>query len=159
MPIQGQYATPAFQPASFTPYYDNRAAQATEAATNSRTAAQAAERAAADATIDANAADSEAAANRDTSARTNSLATMLASQRRTPGGGIRMGSGSRSRLSANSVGGLNRANAQNLAARKKTAAQAQLTSKFANTAQAEQQAAQQQFNNRFVGFRDGVFYA
>lgn len=162
--VQGQYAPPAFQPASFTPVdavipgYTAMQQAAAQAGVNSRNAAQAAERAAADATIDANAADSEAAANRETSARTNSLATMLATQRRTPGGGIRMGGRGRTRFSANSAGGLNRANTQTMAAKKKAAAQAQLTSKYAGATQSQNQAAQQQYNNRFIGFQNGVLY-
>ena len=127
-----------------------------EAYYKQRDTAQTAERAAADATIDANAADAEAAANRASSDRTNSLATMLATQRRTPGGGIRMGGRGRTRLSASSAGGLNRASSQALAAKRKTAAQAQLTSKYASADQAQSIAAQQ---SRFIGMRDGVFYA
>lgn len=94
-------------------------------------AARDAERAASDAQVDAQAADAEAAANRETSGRTNALATMLAQQRRTPGGGIRMGGRGNRRMSANAVGGLNRANAQGMATKRKAAEQAGLTSRFA----------------------------
>ena len=110
-------------PSNFAAAYDPFAAQ--------KLAARDAERVATDAQVDSEAADAEAAANRETSSRTNALATMLAQQRRTPGGGIRMGGRGNRRMSANSVGGLSRANAQNMATKRRAAAQAGLTSRYA----------------------------
>lgn len=125
----------------------NRAVAAQQAAANQaaqqKAARQNTERAAADAQIEADAASEEAAANQASSNRTNALATMLAQQRRTPGGGIRMGGRGNRRFSANSVGGLNRANAQGMASKRKAAAQAALTSRYAAQDYAEQQQNQQ----------------
>ena len=66
---------------------------------------------AADASATSEAADYEAGANRETAARTNSLANRLATARRTAGGGMKLGM-KRKGFSAMSAGvGLNRANA------------------------------------------------
>jgi hypothetical protein len=78
----------------------------------------------ADATAEREGAAYEAAANRETAARTGALARTLAEQRRTPGGGIRM-AGNR-RMSASSAGGgLNRANAAAMTARRRAELRAQ----------------------------------
>ncbi len=61
---------------------------------------------------------SEASDNRATAERTGALARTLATARRSPGGGIRMGGGRRGFNASSAGGGLNRANAQrNRAAR------------------------------------------
>lgn len=75
---------------------------------------------ASDAMATREAGDYEAAANQQTAERTNSLAQRLATARRTPGGGIRMGA-KRKGLSANTAGvGLNRANAAGRLDRRKS---------------------------------------
>lgn len=79
----------------------------------------------ADATAVREAGDMEAADNRNTAAATNGLAQRLAMARRTPGGGIRMGS-KRKGISANTAGvGLNTANAAGRLTRRKNELRAQ----------------------------------
>ena len=84
--------------------------------------------AAADASAVSEAGDYEAAANRETAAATNSLAQRLASARRTPGGGIRLGMKRKGFNASLAGGGLNRANSAGRLERRKnqlrTAAQA-----------------------------------
>jgi hypothetical protein len=75
--------------------------------------------AAADAAAVSEAGDYEAAANRESAQATNSLAARLATARRAPGGGIRLGM-RRKGFAANNAGvGLNRANAAGRLERRK----------------------------------------
>lgn len=87
-----------------------------------------------------------AVANRETANRTGALARQLATARRSPGGGIRLGI-TRKGFSANSAGmGLNRANAGERMTKAKAAGRARIASRFAEedaAQQRQQQAAQQ----------------
>lgn len=96
---------------------------------------------AADATATREVADYESAANQQTAERTNSLAQRLATARRTPGGGIRMGV-KRKGMSANSAGaGLISANASGRLTRRKNELRAQNRKEAADTFNAKQAAA------------------
>lgn len=94
----------------------------------------------ADADAELGAADSMAAANRETASRTGALALQLATARRAPGGGIRQGI-RRKGFSAASAGyGLNRANASDRLAKAKKAGRARVASRYSAEAASKQEA-------------------
>lgn len=99
----------------------------------------------ADTTAAREAGDNEAADNRAAAERTNSLAYRLATARRNPGGGIRLGM-KRKGFTANNAGiGLNRANSASSLDRRK----AELRAKA-------KQAHAQQYSSPYIGYEGGT---
>ena len=166
---------PAFQPASFTPYYDTRAAdmaasakaQAEQAASQAATLAAAkrqAKFASIDAGIDASAQDELARRNEATAARQNQNAMLNREGTRAGGGRYRRrglfspgGSGldvanSKARVEARKKAAYTAFDADE-AARKEAQGLSGINSMLSLTNQA-----QQQFNNRPIGLQNGVFY-
>jgi hypothetical protein len=156
--IQGQYA-PSFQPASFTPVDSvipgysammaSRAAQTQSAAANRRQA----QLAAIDAGIDASAQDELARRNEATAMRQNQNAMLNREGTRAGGGRYR-----RRGLFTPGGSGLDQANVAARTAARKKAAYTAFDADEAQKQEMEQKAAQKQFDNRFIGFRDGVLY-
>jgi hypothetical protein len=150
--IQGKYAH-SFQPASFTPVYDNRAAVAQQQATTAAATRRQTQLAAIDAGIDASAQDELARRNEATAMRQNQNAMLNREGTRAGGGRYR-----RRGLFTPGGSGLDQANATARVAARKKAAYTAFDADEAKKQEMEQKAATQQFNNRFVGIRDGVLY-
>lgn len=151
--LQGQYAMPAFQPASFQGYNDTRltdwqAGSAAIADTRRKTAL-----AAIDAGIDASAQDELARRNEATAMRQNQSAMLNREGTRAGGGRYR-----RRGLFSPGGSGLDQANATARVAARKKAAYTAFDADEAKKAEMEAKAANASYANRKIGFQDGVLY-
>lgn len=151
--LQGQYAMPAFQPASFTPYYDNRAALATQAAQTAANTRRQAQFASIDAGIEASAQDELARRNEATAARQNQNAMLNREGTRAGGGRYR-----RRGLFSPGGSGLDLANSKARVEARKKAAYTAFDAEEAAKQEAETKANNAAFANRFIGFKNGALY-
>jgi hypothetical protein len=153
MPIQGQYAMPAFQPASFTPYYGGAASGLGQGIQSTAQQSRATQLASIEAGIDASAQDELARRNEATAMRQNQSAMLNR-------GGTRAGGGRYRRLGLFTPGGsgLDQANATARTAARKKAAYATFEADEARKAEAESKAAMNAYANRFIGYKNGALY-